>query len=246
MKLVSRRDSASWEAECERLFTAEVDLSLKRIALSARIPVLVSTAGAAFLEGEAGTSGAANALDSSRSEMAMIDAALEVARNKRREALRQINVAEATKMRAEAARLRKKAEQHGQVTARLLAELQAHEGCDYVPYKPYVDPTGGDTVTYRIPTSASLEHQASGLEGKAEAKERQALRDWGELQGSFSPDELVENIVQLGPLMLGPSLVELHDWARSTLEGTSKERLRCRISWGNGEFAPTRSEAVLT
>lgn len=227
MKLSTRRDPSAggperWEAECARLFAAEVDLSRKRIALGTDLPSLIASAGEAkllaHLEGEE-TTHPGQSVESVRAELSIIDAALGVARRKRYEALRQIHVAEASEMRTEAAKLRNQAAKHSEVTNRLLAELEVHEECRFVPEGP----PSGDGLrlrpgTYRRPVSDRLNGQAAQLEADAEVRERRQLRDWENSRAPTLPTSSPRR-----------SLNSVHSpWVRRSCNSTTGRRARCR------------------
>lgn len=84
-------------------------------------------------------------------------------------AQRAVLSARAVEVRARAARLRTTAAVRQRKTDRLLADLKAHEGCDYLPFRPERAP--GQITTVIVPwttiasqTAAALDAQAAELE----------------------------------------------------------------------------------
>lgn len=97
------------------------------------------------------------------------------------------------------------------------------------------------TATWHVPPTGqrSAEWPGGATGGRRGSQGAAPAAGLGELQGTYSPDELTEAIVELGPLSMGPPLVQLHDWATSTLQKTGRKRLTCRIVWARGELKST-------
>lgn len=87
----------------------------------------------------------------------------------------QINVDRATaaELRDQAAELRNDAAKRQEKTDRLLADLKAHEGPDYVPWEPNREPgrlvmvDGAEVLSWKIPMTKSILNQAAHLEAQA-------------------------------------------------------------------------------
>ena|SRR6056297_2038594 len=89
------------------------------------------------------------------------------------QAEKDVILARAAQKRKEAEQLRSKAEKHEARTSDLLKQLNEHEGCEYVPYKPTATPgVYSDAKSYRIPHSEALREQADALEREANHLEK--------------------------------------------------------------------------
>ncbi len=94
-----------------------------------------------------------------------------------REAEMDLLLAKAGEKRQEAKQLRDKAAKHKIRTDELLKELQEHEGCNYIPFKPAM-PTPNTvfegSISWKIPQSQALINQAERLEREADQLEAKA------------------------------------------------------------------------
>lgn len=251
-----KNEPVALEEDCRRLHRAELELAKKRIELVEQIPSIVESGAEsvlnAHLEGRRSESPVSDVAQT-RAEIAMLEGAVTAARNQRYAALQQIKVSQANQMRKESRALRQQAEKHLKTTNRILAELKAHEGCEYAAAKP-APPSllvlaGGGTMlgadhSYAIPISTALMARADFLEAQAIEREHQQLLDFGELEASSAID-LMSQIEELDALRFGPSLIELYEWIKDQTEGVASPEVRLHIAWGRGELLPQHCRVLV-
>lgn len=159
--------------------------------------------------------------------------AVEAARLQRHGAIPLTWAAEAQVLRQRAATLRKEADEREPRARKLLEALQEFEGCSYAPAQPPMAElsgqgvTGGVLTVIRIPTPRTtlLRQEAAQLEAQAKQLEERRVQDAGHVS-AVGADELVAQVLA-DPLVLGPSLIALHEWIdeASTAELARRERI---------------------
>lgn len=83
-----------------------------------------------------------------------------------------VDRARAVELREQAAELRAQASKRAEVTAKLLAQLRAHEGTDFVPFEPKRDAVAlaaAGKITWTRPHTEVILTQAAALEADAAA-----------------------------------------------------------------------------
>lgn len=199
-------------SELTALWQAELKLSLQHAALTAKLSA--TTSGDlvldSFLASGNFESNAAE-LAETRDQLQAIERAIKASRARRVDAIKAYYTSEAAQLHHDASKLRLQAEMRRATTAELLAKLKEHEGIDYMPvaYHPVLN-------QYQLaPTPAThserLEAQAEQLDRRAQTKESEPIRDFGQIQAS-SANDAIRQIENLSPLEIAPMLPDVARW----------------------------------
>lgn len=160
-----------------------------------------------------------------RTELDVIDRAIDAARIRRRAAIAAVRAADAAELRERAAALYAEAEEREQRTRDLLAPLEEWEDCKYAPAP--AERTEVDWLVIRpTPKTQRIRNEAASLDARAQEVAAEDVMDSGQVQGA-SGQELVAAITA-EPLRLGPPIAEVLAWAASAAERERRRRDRLR------------------
>jgi hypothetical protein len=165
-------DAQATVAQCE----AEVT------AAGAEHADLLSRSGAEVLDDPAASGRIADLLVRLDARHLLASNAVVEARRRVEKAQRNVLVARAADVRTRAARLRTTAAVRQRKTDRLLAGLEAHGGCTYLPPQPLSHPAvlGGGVTTFTVPWTALALQFATSLDKRAAELERLAAEGTAE------------------------------------------------------------------
>lgn len=245
-------------AEVEQLYEREQAAARRLLALRAEEADASSAGGVLdgpILWDEAAAVDLAGQLGKLHAQQILAARVVSIARERRRTAIRALYVAEAAALRADVDRLTAVAEAHEEKTAKLLSQLQAHEGCSYVPLArpPLGDGAYADPVFYPLPHSQQLRNEAETAAQRALQLERRPVADQGALDFiEPTAEDVIKAIVELGPLQLGPDVIAAVDWLTSMRQAAEAQRKRGKrgalvvsLVWEGGALDTRASRATL-
>jgi hypothetical protein len=255
-------------AEALRLATLERDWSARRRQLAGELGERERTAGddvlSAALEGdgEPMARNLAGQIAGMRAELETIDRTVDAARRRREQAIPAVFAAEAAKLRLQASALTAEADGREPKTRKLLAAIEAWEGCPYAPAQPNRGnqgiggqvPGAMQVVYVPTPKTTTLRQQAAGLERQAvEAERRTGVRN-GSVTGRDL--EAIEEAVFADPLRMGPTIADVGAWMAAARDAETTRRSRFRadqlgaveftLVWSDGIVRPDQSTPAST
>ncbi len=229
---------AEARAHVERLHSAEQELSRLLLSLREDLVTAEGTAGDATLEAALAGTGSVKAATSRvttlQAEIVATGRAIELARQRRIEAIPAVWRAEAAPLRERAAVLREQADEREVKTREMLRELEEYEGCSYVP-KPPDRPSldgglvgGAPQIVYiTVPKTEMLRREAAGLEYQAETIQAQTVALSGYVSAS-SREELLAQLEARGPMQIVPAMHDLLEWLEPALEAVREHRRKAQ------------------
>lgn len=241
----------------DRLYAAERDLIVRRMALDDELAQAQEAAGdeaLAAVMGEKRSERSLSRLGKLRDEMAALESAIEAARRQRLAAIPAIWRDEARDLRAQAATLQAEADQRQSRTDELLAALKEWEGCDYVPFVPdrsaTVQLVGGPVTFVTIPTTMAMRNRIAQLERRADGLERREVVMDGAIEAS-SREDLFRKLFDHDPLEFAPHMFSALAWYDAAAEQERDRRVRVgtdlsrdvavTMVWRAGEIQQDRS-----
>lgn len=249
--------------EIARLLTAEQDLTAEFLARAAKLETLVPTVGDALLDAHlapeidsqkaigregAGRHELTGSIARAKAELEALESSINAARRRRAAAIRDLYKAQAADLRREAANLIGGADKRQQKTDKLLAELQAYEGCTYRPYRPmdHVPGVAGQPqkVIVRLPQTEWMRQSAQHLETQAEALESRPVNNGGG-RTAYTLDDLIALLYSDAEQIM-PRELDVREWAEP-LECAAWQRIRktpFRAAWVTFHLACDNSEIL--
>jgi len=243
---------------------AEVDLSRRFLTLRGELAVHRAGIGEAALdsilqadETPGGPLPGSGELAAAITEGEVLTSAIDAARGRRRDALKDRPAAIARALRrGELAKVNAEAAAHGRKAAKALQALEELEGCRYVPAGLAAAGAVIDGFDGLLPRSAIYQAQVGALEAEAVQAEGARIRDAGTLTGR-SREDMIRAALEVAPETIGPSIPDLLGWLDSA-EPEALERLRrmpgviesgeslfFHLVYSGGQVDPARSRIII-
>jgi DNA repair exonuclease SbcCD ATPase subunit len=180
----AKEDVAELHSELQKLDQAVKDLDAARDAAEKRIAAARDEEAVTLLDAQLSgqaPDGAGSRLIGERARLEAICGAILEASKRRADIQRHLELAQAREAREQAGALRSEADKRERRTRELLAQLQEHEGCEYVPGfsdRPMFQVTPDGTVRSFAPITKtySLRQEADNMVLRAQALEWQVAR----------------------------------------------------------------------
>jgi hypothetical protein len=241
--------------EVARLHAAEREMTTRLIQLRAEIEAAKPAAAEATLRAQlAGTvsttsSQAAKSLARLREEAERLDAAVDLCRERRAQAIPAVYRHEAAGLREQAATIRVEADERRTKSMALLQELQDLEGVRFnAPAAPPPMMRAGIESIYPLPKSQLQREEADKLAMQAAVIEGRPVARQGTVD---APD--VDSLLAMlaDPMVIAPRLDNVREWATrrsaAALEHSHGRRpiATLRLVWGSGVIDEAASRVAL-